>query len=347
MRFNFIIYFIEALTALTVIFVAFIIYVIKHKEGFLKFLVIAMGLLIIVAGITFLIEKPAMDSEDVIILNVNENQIVQKPITMYHFKDVTDNVKINGYIDYNELGTYLISFELDTLFGTYSQQSQVNIVDTKAPEITPEPEKAPFLMEQLYDYINQDDETTIIDKYIKSQIIHFYFVYVHPYFDVNGRTGRTLAMWYLLNTKAYSFIIFNRGINFNKAKYYEVIRNSIKYNNLDRFIKYMLSNVKDELIKEVAIKDITKDIKLSSLEIQTINYLLSMRNDLTTKDFYYFYNRFNDKTSIDTIKATILNPLEEKGIIILGDYSKNNPFNQKFSINEELIPTYLELKRND
>ena len=235
--------------------------------------------------------------------------------------------------------------------GDYYRNGNVYVytsaITTKAPEITLEPEKTPFLMEQLYDYINQDDETTIIDKYIKSQIIHFYFVYVHPYFDVNGRTGRTLAMWYLLNTKAYSFIIFNRGINFNKAKYYEVIRNSIKYNNLDRFIKYMLSNVKDELIKEVAIKDITKNIKLSSFEIQTINYLLSMINGLTTKDFYYFYNRFNDKTSIDTLKATVLNPLEEKGIIILGDYSKNNPFNQKFSINEELIPTYLELKRND
>ena len=252
---------------------------------------------------------------------------------------------------YSILSANLLEDDDLSRMGDYYRNGNVYVytsaITTKAPEITPEPEKAPFLMEQLYDYINQDDETTIIDKYIKSQIIHFYFVYVHPYFDVNGRTGRTLAMWYLLNTKAYSFIIFNRGINFNKAKYYEVIRNSIKYNNLDRFIKYMLSNVKDELIKEVAIKDITKNIKLSSLEIQTINYLLSMKDGLTTKDFYYFYNRFNDKTSIDTLKETILNPLEKKGIIILGDYSKNNPFNQKFSINEELIPTYLELKRND
>ena len=49
--------------------------------------------------------------------------------------------------------------------------------------------------------------------------MHFYFVYIHPYFDVNGRTSRTLAMWYLLNEEAYPYIIFNRAINNNASNY--------------------------------------------------------------------------------------------------------------------------------
>ena len=72
-------------------------------------------------------------------------------------------------------------------------------------------------MNQLFEFINNNElEETEINKFIKSQIMHFYFVYIHPYFDVNGRTSRTVAMWYLLNNKNYPYIIFNRAIEFNK-----------------------------------------------------------------------------------------------------------------------------------
>ena len=109
----------------------------------------------------------------------------------------------------------------------------------------------------------------------------------------------------------------------------------------------MLYNVKEELTKEIAIKDIKKEMGLSMYDIQTINYLLSMTNNLTIKDFYKFYKRFNERIPMNDIKEQVLKPLIDKEIIIMGDYSKTNPENQKFSINENLIPTYLKLKRND
>ena len=77
-------------------------------------------------------------------------------------------------------------------------------------------------MDSLFNYINKGNSfKTQTDFYIKSQIIHFYFVYIHPYFDVNGRTSRTLSMWYLLNNNIFPYIIFNRGINYNKNMYYK------------------------------------------------------------------------------------------------------------------------------
>ncbi|MBO4245595.1 MAG: Fic family protein [Bacilli bacterium] len=221
-------------------------------------------------------------------------------------------------------------------------------VITKPGDKRVDASKLDYLMNLLFEYINTDNDLDITDTFIKSQIIHFYLVNIHPYFDVNGRTSRTLAMWYLLNNEAYSYIIFNRGINFNKAKYYEVIKNSRKYSNLNSFVNYMLLNVKDELIKEVAIKDIKdnkKDIDLSLIDIQTINYLLSMHNNLTIKDFHQFYSRFNDKIPFDKLKEELLEPLIDKELIIMGEYSKSNPNNQKFMINEDLIPTYLQLKK--
>mgnify|MGYP003296361204 FL=1 len=76
--------------------------------------------------------------------------------------------------------------------------------------------------------------------------MHFYFVYIHPYFDINGRTSRTVAMWYLLNNSIYPYIIFNRGINFDST-YDKTIRECKDRYEITKFLKYMLINVKKEL----------------------------------------------------------------------------------------------------
>ena len=240
--------------------------------------------------------------------------------------------------DLNNMGEYYRNGDV------YVYQSTIM---TKEGDKRADPKKLDYLMNMLFDYINTYEDLSITEHYIKSQVIHFYLVNVHPYFDVNGRTSRTLAMWYLLNNTAYSYIIFNRGINFNKNKYYDVIKNTRHFLNLNSFVNYMLYNVKEELTKEIAIKDIKKEMSLSMYDIQTINYLLSMTNNLTIKDFYKFYKRFNERIPMNDIKEQVLKSLIDKEIIIMGDYSKTNPENQKFSINENLIPTYLQLKRND
>src|SRR5690606_40031597 len=54
------------------------------------------------------------------------------------------------------------------------------------------------ILDKLISFLSSDSYNgSMTDSYIKSQIVHFYFVYIHPYYDVNGRTSRTLSMWYL------------------------------------------------------------------------------------------------------------------------------------------------------
>lgn len=286
---------------------------------------------------------------------IKTKQFEPRIMNLYHgYKYILKNNDINKDSLkelYDILSANLLEEDDLKNMGPYYRNKDVYVhtstIATKEGEIKPDPKKVPYLMDQLLEYINIESNDSIIDNYIKSQIIHFYFVYIHPYFDVNGRTSRTLSMWYLLNNKAYSFIIFNRGINYNKNKYYDVIENVIKYSNIDKFIKYMLQNVKEELIKEVAIKDISSSLSLSIYEIQTINYLLSMKNNLTVKDFFTFYNHFNDKMPINELRANLLEPLANKELITFNDYSKNNPYNQQFCINKELIPNYLKFKKNN
>ena len=54
-------------------------------------------------------------------------------------------------------------------------------------------------------------------------------VYIHPYYDVNGRTARTLSLWYLLQKKTYPFVIFNRGISLSKGEYKHNVKKSYRF----------------------------------------------------------------------------------------------------------------------
>ena len=136
--------------------------------------------------------------------------------------------------------------------------------------------KIDYHMDQLFEFINNNTlEENEINKFIKSQIMHFYFVYIHPYFDVNGRTSRTVAMWYLLNNKNYPYIIFNRAIAFNQKDYEPNIIKGRNFGDITLFLKYMLISVEEELGKEYVIHNI---------EANANDLQYSMTSDLSDKE---------------------------------------------------------------
>lgn len=240
----------------------------------------------------------------------------------------------------------LIKYDLEHM-GKYYRNDPVFIYNSSV--VGKEPDKGidhleiEKYMDDLFRYINNgNDLDTKTDYYIKSQIIHFYFVYIHPYFDVNGRTSRTMSMWYLLNNEVYPYIIFNRGINFDKSTYYKAIVETKRYGNITIFLKYMLETVKLELEKEYLISTIESlTEKLSVQEKQTLNYILSMKQEKNLKTFYDFYKRFNDPKSLKHINESLIEPLFEKGILEKGESTKKIIYdgsnNYRFGIKDSLI----------
>ena len=200
-------------------------------------------------------------------------------------------------------------------------------------------------MDKLFEYIQSDnDNKTPTDYYIKSQIMHFYGVYIHPYYDINGRTSRTMSMWYLLNNEVYPYVIFNRGIKLQKNKYYLVIRDVKKYCNISFFINYMLENVKVELEKEYIMHGIASSTssKLTSLDYQTLNYILSMKGLKTVSDFTSFYNNYNDKKRQKEIFERMIIPLMDKGIIQEVRKTNNNIYANTSNFLFELNPSRID-----
>ncbi len=247
---------------------------------------------------------------------------------------------------YNLLSDGLLTGQFANRMGEYYRNKPVYICKKSRLDVEPflgvNENKVNDLMNQLFEFINDKNEKNDIDVFIKSQIMHFYFVYIHPYPDVNGRTSRTVAMWYLLNNKVYPYIIFNRAIAFSPNKYENNIILGREKGNITMFLKYMLKQVLKELEKEYIISNIVKNSSyhLTKEERQMIEYMLSMNGGYSVKDLAKTYNNYNTKQKIHTILDEKIKPLIEKEIFTIVRYTKsyiNSEPNMILGINKDMV----------
>lgn len=207
-------------------------------------------------------------------------------------------------------------------------------------------DKIEYFMNQFFEFINSKDmEDSEIDIFIKSQVMHFYFVYIHPYFDVNGRTSRTVSMWYLLNNKNYPYVIFNRAISFAKSEYEKSIVKGRTYGDITLFLKYMLTSVEKELEKQYLIKQIIdkSGVNISSEENEMLEYLITIKGNTTVKDLAVMYNNYNMHQRSKTIFEEKILPLMDKSILVNKGYTKSFITSTMHNMNIGLNPAIVDV----
>ena len=107
-------------------------------------------------------------------------------------------------------------------------------------------------MKKLVAFINTKD---IIEDLQKAAMIHFYFAYLHPYFDGNGRMARLLHQWYLVQ-KGYPsamFVSFSYHIHQNRKQYdtaYKLVEENAKISgviDVTPFLIYFAKNIYNKI----------------------------------------------------------------------------------------------------
>lgn len=80
------------------------------------------------------------------------------------------------------------------------------------------------------------------DPFIRTAIMHFLFVWVHPFFDGNGRTIRILHRELLIRCGLMKFenISLSKYVHNMSSSYYKAIRDSEEDYDITHFILYML-----------------------------------------------------------------------------------------------------------
>jgi len=135
--------------------------------------------------------------------------------------------------------------------------------------ITPESEII-HLTEKLLDFMNNNSE---IPNIIKVAVGHYYFGYIHPFYDGNGRTSRFMSSMYLSKDLGnISTLSLSRGCNKYKTNYLEAfeISNSIRSRGemnsfIETFLKIMIEALK-QMNTELKEKSQLLDMALKKID---------------------------------------------------------------------------------
>jgi Fic family protein len=155
----------------------------------------------------------------------------------------------------------LVMDKLDKDFAGRIRNAGVRI--TGANFTPPSARKVPDLLEELISWINHEHDQ--MHDIIKAAIFHHRFVWIHPFFDGNGRTVRLVYNLFLIRLGFPPAII----LTVDRKKYYQALNQSNKgdYDKLFllicqavlRSLDIYLSNLSDTAGDYAPIKDIVQE----------------------------------------------------------------------------------------
>ena len=128
--------------------------------------------------------------------------------------------------------------------GRYRNKGVGIVRGTKIEHIAPPHENVPYLMKDLFSYLKNNQELTLI----KSCVFHYEMEFIHPFIDGNGRMGR-LWQTLILRDKypLFDFLPFETLIRNTEDEYYKALAISDKTGKSTVFIEYMLGVINKSL----------------------------------------------------------------------------------------------------
>ena len=184
-------------------------------------------------------------------------------------------------------------------------------------------------IESLIEFINRKDITFLL----KASIVHFFFEYIHPFYDGNGRFGRYLLSLYLArkldNLTAFSV---SYSISRNLDDYYKSfveVEDVTNYGEITFFVENILKTIKNgqEMIIEL-LNDSVMRFKHSTEILDELTKDLSEKENIILQIYLqnYLFNDFEELTNVeltsiigDLTQQTInkyTQELEKKGYLV-------------------------------
>ncbi len=240
-------------------------------------------------------------------------------------KDITEVQ--NAIQVYDELISYKPHFEKSFLkahaalmkglldpVGKYRNQSVGIVKGEKLEHVAPPFQNVPYLMKDLFAYLKNADELTLI----KSCVFHYEMEFIHPFLDGNGRMGRLWQTVILLQDfPVFEFLPFEKLINETQNAYYQSLSESDKLGKSTPFIEYMLGVI-DESLAELLnyTQRILKDM-------DRLAYFLGQGfTEFSRKDYMRVFKDISTATaSRDLKKGLELNLFESSGELNKTRYS--------------------------
>lgn len=223
-------------------------------------------------------------------------------------KDVLE--VLNAISVYDEITHYKLNSEKDFLKahaklmkglikneGKYRNQSVGIAKGNKILHIAPPFKNVPHLMKDLFDYLKNDEELTLI----KSCVFHYEMEFIHPFIDGNGRMGRLWQTVILLNEyPVFEFLPFETLISETQKEYNKALSLSDKSGKSTPFIEYMLGVIETSLAQLLSYNNRTfKDV-------DRLEYFLNLGlKEFSRKDYMNIFKDISSATSSRDLKKGI------------------------------------------
>lgn len=186
--------------------------------------------------------------------------------------------------------------------GKYRNQSVGIVKGSKVEHIAPPHENVPYLMKNLFEYLKDKNELTLI----KSCVFHYEMEFIHPFLDGNGRMGRFWQTLILMQDyPIFEFLPFETLISKNQNDYYNALSLSDKEGKSTKFIEYMLKIIERSL--EELLQNSTK--KLTDKD-RILIFLENCTSDFTRKDYMNYFKDISSATASRDLKNAV-----ESGLI--------------------------------
>lgn len=122
-------------------------------------------------------------------------------------------------------------------------------------------DKIDTCMDSMFEMVNRVMKTgNEMLRFMLPHIVHYYIVYIHPFFDCNGRMARMCSLWIsvLVGTEGNPYFI-SEAINDTKREYYHAIsRTRDARNDLTYFLKYIMETSIDYALCYTRLNKITE-----------------------------------------------------------------------------------------
>ncbi len=241
-------------------------------------------------------------TEDQITALIDNNRILGPE------KDVIE--VINAIKVYDELQKFKLYSEKDFLDahaslmkglipnpGKYRNQSVGIVKGNDIEHVAPPFQQVPYLMKDLFEYLKDDQELTLI----KSCVFHYEMEFIHPFIDGNGRMGRLWQTVILMNEyQVFEFLPFETLISATQDEYYKSLSMSDKSGKSTPFIEYMLDVIDKSLTQLLNYNN--RSLK----DIERLEYFISQGfKEFNRKDYMNVFKDISSATASRDLKKGI------------------------------------------
>ena len=224
---------------------------------------------------------------------------VKNAITVYDYLDKLNPYSFDSFCEAHAL---LMNGLVESA-GRLRSESVGIVKGAEVAHIAPPSEMLKPLMNDLFDYLINDDDLALI----KSCVFHYEMEFIHPFVDGNGRMGR---LWQTLVLKdaypVFEYLPIEALIKERQEQYYDSLGKSDNTGESTIFIEFMLEILLESLVDLLSIQNV------NLTNVDRINLFKSIVKDdfFTRKDYLMNFKEISSATASRDLSFAV-----EKGLI--------------------------------